>query len=364
MRLPLRPVDRFSVRGRVRRRERAAGAADHPAGRPGGAPSDHLHHHRADRRRAERAARRGRRSAGARRRIQRRDRRRPDRSDRGAAGQCRESPSTATCCAQRRARSGTTWCQAAIEAGLGGLECLSGIPGSAGATPVQNVGAYGAEVADTITRVRLLDRRTGEVRWVPAVRARLRLPHQRAQASAVRIAGADRAGSGVRARRVGSQRAAAVRRTDDRAGRRRASVPTRRGSATPCWRCARRKGMVLDAADHDTWSVGSFFTNPVVTPERFERAAGRGRRSGAALSGRGRREAGRRLAGGARRLRQGLIPDDGAACRLSTKHALALTNRGERHQRGRRRLGPHRPRRGARRVRHHAGSPNRCWSAA
>lgn len=56
----------------------------------------------------------------------------------------------------------------AIEQGLGGLECLSGIPGSAGATPVQNVGAYGAEVSDTITRVRLLDRCTGEVRWVSA----------------------------------------------------------------------------------------------------------------------------------------------------------------------------------------------------
>src|SRR5699024_7333757 len=53
-----------------------------------------------------------------------------------------------------------------IAAGLGGLQCLSGIPGSAGATPVQNVGAYGAEVADTITRVRLLERPSGAVRWV------------------------------------------------------------------------------------------------------------------------------------------------------------------------------------------------------
>ena len=73
-----------------------------------------------------------------------------------------------------RAEAGAVWddvVRAAIDAGLGGLECLSGIPGSAGATPVQNVGAYGAEVADTITRVRLLDRRTGEVRWVPRRRA-------------------------------------------------------------------------------------------------------------------------------------------------------------------------------------------------
>src|SRR5205807_8823419 len=69
-----------------------------------------------------------------------------------------------------RAEAGAVWDDvvlAAIEHGLGGLECLSGIPGSAGATPVQNVGAYGAEVSDTITRVRLLDRRGGTVHWVP-----------------------------------------------------------------------------------------------------------------------------------------------------------------------------------------------------
>src|ERR1700721_3701903 len=68
-----------------------------------------------------------------------------------------------------RAEAGAVWDDvvvAAIAAGLGGLECLSGIPGSAGATPVQNVGAYGVEVADTITQVRLLDRSSGEVRWV------------------------------------------------------------------------------------------------------------------------------------------------------------------------------------------------------
>src|SRR5699024_2554162 len=55
---------------------------------------------------------------------------------------------------------------ASVSAGLGGIECLSGIPGSAGATPVQNVGAYGVEIADVLERVELLDRRTGERRWV------------------------------------------------------------------------------------------------------------------------------------------------------------------------------------------------------
>ena len=68
-----------------------------------------------------------------------------------------------------RAEAGAVWDDVVVTSlahGLGGLECLSGIPGSAGATPVQNVGAYGAEVADTIHRVRLLDRRSGQDRWV------------------------------------------------------------------------------------------------------------------------------------------------------------------------------------------------------
>ena len=50
-----------------------------------------------------------------------------------------------------------------VERGWAGLECLSGIPGLVGATPIQNVGAYGQEVADTVTAVRALDREAGEV---------------------------------------------------------------------------------------------------------------------------------------------------------------------------------------------------------
>jgi len=56
----------------------------------------------------------------------------------------------------------------AVTEGWSGIEALSGIPGSAGATPIQNVGAYGQEVADTIVRLRAWDRRRGEVRTVPA----------------------------------------------------------------------------------------------------------------------------------------------------------------------------------------------------
>ena len=141
-----------------------------------------------------------------------------------------------------RAEAGAEWdavVQAAIGAGLGGLECLSGIPGSAGATPVQNVGAYGAEVADTITRVRLLDRRTGELRWVPASEFGFGYRTSILKHPPSGYAGAHRGGSGVRARRDGPQRATAVRRTDYGAGRRGGGAgrtgagPRRRAGAAP-----------------------------------------------------------------------------------------------------------------------------------
>ena len=172
-----------------------------------------------------------------------------------------------------RAEAGAVWddvVAASLAHGLGGLECLSGIPGSAGATPVQNVGAYGAEVADTIRRVRLLDRHTGEDRWVsPDV---LQFGYRTSILKNSSARGGAR--GGVRAGRRRAQRAAALRRAGCRAGRRPGSRadPARVREAVLSLRAG--KGMVLDEADHDTWSVGSFFTNPVVTPAEFERLAG------------------------------------------------------------------------------------------
>lgn len=235
-----------------------------------------------------------------------------------------------------RAQAGAVWDDVvltSIEHGLGGLECLSGIPGSAGATPVQNVGAYGAEVSDTITRVRVLDRGSGDVRWVPG--SELGFGYR---TSVFKRAGA-----------VGFEIPSVVLEVEfalDASGR---SAPLRYGElaaalnvdsgerAAP--RAVReavlalraRKGMVLDAADHDTWSVGSFFTNPVVAQDVYERL-----------------EAnfgpvphypapdGVKLAAGWLVERAGFAkgyPEPGPGgieqpCRLSTKHALALTNRG------------------------------------
>src|SRR5919197_6550629 len=73
------------------------------------------------------------------------------------------------------AQAGEPWddlVAATVEHGLAGFECLSGIPGSTGATPIQNVGAYGQEVAETVRRVRVLDRETGAVEELPAAACR------------------------------------------------------------------------------------------------------------------------------------------------------------------------------------------------
>ena len=104
-------------------------------------------------------------------------------------------------------------------------------------------------------------------------------------------------------------------------------APTLRGCGRRCCRCGAGKGMVLDEADHDTWSVGSFFTNPVVSPAEFERLKG-------SVDGpvpNYPAPDGVKLAAGWLVERAGFgkgYPGDGAPARLSTKHALALTNRG------------------------------------
>ncbi|TQM06231.1 UDP-N-acetylmuramate dehydrogenase [Pseudonocardia kunmingensis] len=208
---------------------------------------------------------------------------------------------------------------ACVAEGLGGLECLSGIPGRTGATPVQNVGAYGVEVADLLVDVDLYDRRTGVVRpGVPA--AELGLGYRtsvlkgRDDAVVLRVRFAlpgTGASAPVRypelARVLGVEPGAQV----PAAAAREAVLGLRGG-----------KGMVLDAADHDTWSAGSFFTNPVL-PEgeapvgapRWPAGPGMVKVPAAWLI----EQAG---------FRRG-HPGPGGRVALSGKHVLALTNRGE-----------------------------------
>jgi UDP-N-acetylmuramate dehydrogenase len=225
-----------------------------------------------------------------------------------------------------RAEAGAVWDDVVVTSlahGLGGLECLSGIPGSAGATPVQNVGAYGAEVADTIRRVRLLDRRSGEDRWVPpeALQFGYRtsiLKHSQ-DAIVLEVEFALDAQGRSAPLRYGELATALGAETGLR------TDPLRVREAVLSLRA--RKGMVLDEADHDTWSVGSFFTNPVVSAEEFDRL--KTRIDGPVPNYPA--PDGVKLAAGWLVERAGFAkgyPGDGAPVRLSTKHALALTNRG------------------------------------
>jgi UDP-N-acetylmuramate dehydrogenase len=200
-----------------------------------------------------------------------------------------------------------------------GLETLAGIPGSVGGTPIQNVGAYGTEVGQLISTVRTLDRRTGAVRTFFALECRfgyrssvfksepgrylvlsvtfqLRLGSLSAPVRYPELARA--LGVAVGERAPAREVAEAV-------------LALRRG-----------KGMVLDDADPDTWSAGSFFTNPVLDPERadalpaeaprFPQPDGRVKTSAAWLIER---------AGYGRGFGEG-------PARVSSKHSLALTNRG------------------------------------
>jgi len=143
---------------------------------------------------------------------------------------------------------------------LAGLECLSGIPGTAGASPIQNVGAYGQEVAGCIAGMRVLERDTGEVTTWPAQRAGFgyrasvfKSQPGRFVVLAVAFDLPEGPSAPVRyaelARTLGVDVGTRVPVSEVRD----AVLGLRAG-----------KGMVLDPDDPDTRSVGSFFTNPVV----------------------------------------------------------------------------------------------------
>ena len=204
----------------------------------------------------------------------------------------------------------------AVATGWAGVEALSGIPGTVGAVPIQNVGAYGQEVSETVAQVHVFDRaarlertlmtqecgfgyRTSLFKRDPG---RFVVGAVTFQFSRGRLAG--RLGYAELARRLGVEIGARVPASEVR----RAVLDLRRS-----------KGMLLDEADHDTWSAGSFFTNPFVAPSDVPAGApaypqpdGRVKTSAAWLIE-----------------RAGLAKGYGnSRVSLSTKHVLALTNRG------------------------------------
>ena len=191
--------------------------------------------------------------------------------------------------------AGENWSDAVartVEAGLAGIECLAGIPGSAGATPIQNVGAYGQEVSATLTEVVAYDRRAGETVTLPNAECAFSYRHSRFKQDPdrfvvlrVRFELEDAGGLSAPLKYAETARALGVEPGERvAAGRRPRDRPRLRAG----------KGMVLDPADHDTWSAGSFFTNPVLTEAEHAaflaarpRPAGRRRRPARLPGGRG-----------------------------------------------------------------------------
>lgn len=219
-----------------------------------------------------------------------------------------------------------------VSHGFVGVEALSGIPGTVGATPIQNVGAYGQEVSQSIARVRTWDRQVRQVKTFSAIDCRFgyrtsvfkRQPGRYVVLSVSLQLSLGRRSQPVRyaelATRLGIQ-------PGERAGLadvRQAVLDLRGG-----------KGMVLDPADHDTWSAGSFFTNPILTPEQAAALPAEAPRFPAVTQG--------FAIGGARKVEDDRVKTSAAwliehagfgkgygtpPATLSTKHSLALTNRG------------------------------------
>jgi UDP-N-acetylmuramate dehydrogenase len=211
----------------------------------------------------------------------------------------------------------------AVERGWVGVEALSGIPGRIGATPIQNVGAYGQEVAETIASVRVWDRVLKGIRTFANAECQFGYRHSRFKADPARhvVLSVEfqfplgDLGAPVQYAELARTLGVDVGRRAPLSEVRETVLGLRRG-----------KGMVLDPADHDTWSAGSFFTNPMLAAEvadalpadapRWPQPDGTVKTSAAWLID----HAGFGKGYG--------LDLNGGRVSLSTKHPLALTNRG------------------------------------
>ena len=207
----------------------------------------------------------------------------------------------------------------AVERGWSGLEPMSGIPGLVGATPIQNVGAYGADVSELISMVRTLDRSTGQLKTLFPIECGFGYRSSRFKSDPghfVVLSVTFQLPLGSMSQPIRYPELARVLGIE--VGQRAPAVEVRQ--AVLALRGA--KGMVLVEDDHDTWSAGSFFTNPILSQARalalpadaprFSQPDGTVKTSAAWLI---------EQAGFGRGYGRG-------AARLSAKHTLALTNRG------------------------------------
>lgn len=212
----------------------------------------------------------------------------------------------------------------AVERGWAGIECLSGIPGSTGATPIQNVGAYGQDVSETIIRVEVLDRRTGLVTSLTNLdcrfgyRASLFKNVERDRYVVLNVTFRLKAGGDASVRYP-----ELARYLEERSG----SPADLRTVREAVIAIRKRKGMVIDPRDPDTRSDGSFFMNPVISVAEYDRFKTRSGAEGATHFP---------AADGSVKLSAAWLIEHAGFTKgfvhgnvgLSSKHTLAVVNRG------------------------------------
>ena len=206
-----------------------------------------------------------------------------------------------------------------LDRGFAGLETLSGIPGTVGAAPIQNIGAYGHEVSEFITRVRTYDRQSKSVKTFTNSECQFSYRNSHFKSYPGRYVVLD---VQFNLRRGEMTTAIAYAELAKKLGvevGEKASIVATRAAVLEL---REAKGMLLNPADRDSWSAGSFFTNPIVSMEvaanlpeeapKWPTADGRVKTSAAWLIENSGVHKGDSLGG----------------ARVSTKHVLALTNAG------------------------------------
>ncbi len=215
--------------------------------------------------------------------------------------------------------------QQTVDAGCAGLECLSGIPGTVGATPVQNVGAYGQEVSQTIQEVRVLDLRSREIKTFSnsdcgfGYRSSIFNTAARGRYIILQVSFAVRQNGKATVQYRDLQQYFAARSDEPTLGQVREAVRAIR----------HRKAMLLVPGEEDARSAGSFFKNPVVSQAVFEELQAR-------LASQGLQLPSYPAADGCRKLPAAWLVEHAGFARgytrgsvaISSKHALAIVNRG------------------------------------
>jgi len=213
----------------------------------------------------------------------------------------------------------------AVLARCAGIECLSGIPGSVGGTPVQNVGAYGQEVSQTIASVEVFDQKDGQVRELCreacgfSYRSSIFNTTERGRFIILRVAYALTPGGEPHLEYADLKRHFEGRETRPDLAETREAVRHIRA----------RKGMLIVAGDSDCQSAGSFFKNPVLTQQQHEDLNQRAAARGLTVPSYPALEKSRKVSAAWLVEKSGFARGYGFGhVGISTKHALAIVNRG------------------------------------